>query len=308
MEPLTNKLMENSMTELSLFEGGNSLVNSDLFKQLQETDDNLSGGSGGSGGRRISLRGGRFREIVNGEQVNVKSDGFLNVVIVNAAKLSRTFYAGQYDPENPSAPTCWSPDTEKPDAAVPADNRQANRCMDCPKNIKGSGQGESRACRFQQRIAVLLEGKMDTVYQLALPATSIFGEAKDGKMGMQAYAKYLKAHKTPSIAVVTQMYFDENSDTPKLLFKPIRPLTEDELKEAVAQKDSEDAIKAITFTVSQTDGVQAKRDGAVEEDEVDIFAASEAEAEPEPVKVAKKKEAAPSSNDDLAGIVDEWDD
>ena len=85
---------------------------------------------------------------------------------------------------------------------------QAARCMDCPQNIKGSGQGESRACRFSQRLAVLLEGAMDTVYQLQLPATSIFGEAKDGKMGMQAYAKYLKAHKTPSIAVVTQAYFD----------------------------------------------------------------------------------------------------
>ena len=143
------------MAELSLFEGGNSLVSSDLFKQLQETDDNLSGGAGG-GSRRISLRGGRFREIVGGEQVNVKSDGFLNMVIVNAAKLSRTFYAGQYDPENPSAPTCWSPDTQAPSPDVPKDQMQAARCMDCPQNIKGSGQGESRACRFSQRLAVML--------------------------------------------------------------------------------------------------------------------------------------------------------
>ena len=74
------------MTEMSLFEKGNSLVSSDLFKQLMQTDDNLSGGSGGGTGlRRISLRGGRFREIVGGNQTNVKSDGFLNVVIVDAA-------------------------------------------------------------------------------------------------------------------------------------------------------------------------------------------------------------------------------
>lgn len=297
------------MTELSLFGEGNSLVSSDLFKQLLETDDNLSGGSGGGGGsRRISLRGGRFREIVNGEQVNVKSDGFLNVVIVNAAKLSRTFYKGAYDPENPSAPTCWSPDTEKPSSDVPQDQMQAARCMDCPQNIKGSSIGEGRACRFSQRIAIVLEGQMDTVYQMQLPATSIFGEAKDGKMGMQAYAKYLKAHKTPSIAVVTQMYFDENSDTPKLYFKPVRPLEEAELKQALEQKDSADATKAITLTVSQTDGVQSKPDD-VKEDEVDIFAVTSTKKskEPEPKKVAKKEEAAPS-DDDLATIVDEWDD
>ena len=292
------------MSDMTLFEG-NSLVSSDLFKKLQETDDNLTGGSGGIKSHRISLRGGRFRELVNGEQVNVKSDGFINVVVINAAKLSRTYYKGTYDAENPSAPTCWSPDTQTPSADVPKDQIQASRCMDCPQNIKGSGQGESRACRFSQRLAILLEGQMGTVYQLQLPATSIFGEARDGNMGMQAYAKYLKAHKTPSIAVVTQMSFDENSDTPKLFFKAVRPLNEDELNQAVSMKDSEDAIKAITLTVSQTDGVQAKRDGAVQEDEVDIR-----EPVPAPKKVAKKKEvAAPSDEEaDLASIVDDWDD
>ena len=292
------------MSDMTLFEG-NSLVSSDLFKKLQETDDNLTGGSGGIKSHRISLRGGRFRELVIGDQVNVKSDGFLNVVVINAAKLSRTYYKGAYDAENPSAPTCWSPDTQTPSADVPKDQIQASRCMDCPQNIKGSGQGESRACRFSQRLAILLEGQMGTVYQLQLPATSIFGEARDGNMGMQAYAKYLKAHKTPSIAVVTQMSFDENSDTPKLFFKAVRPLNEDELNQAVSMKDSEDAIKAITLTVSQTDGVQAKRDGAVQEDEVDIR-----EPVPAPKKVAKKKEvAAPSDEEaDLASIVDDWDD
>ena len=291
------------MSDVALFEGTNPLVNSDLFKSLQEADDNLAGGGGG-GSNRISLRGGRFRQMVGGEQVNVKSDGFLNVVIINAAKLSRTFHKDVWDPENPAPPTCWSTDTQAPASGVPADQRQASRCLDCPQNIKGSGQGESRACRFNQRIAVFLEGNMDEVYQIQLPATSLFGEAQDGKMGMQAYAKYLKAHKTPSIAVLTQMYFDENSNTPKLFFKPVRPLTEEELQQAVSMKDSEDAIKAITLTVSQTDKVQAQRDGAVAADESDIDAA------PEPVKVAKKKEvAAPSANEaDLASIVDDWDD
>ena len=60
------------MSDMALFEG-NSLVSSDLFKSLQDVDDNLAGGSGGSGPRRISIRGGRFREMVertaNGESV-----------------------------------------------------------------------------------------------------------------------------------------------------------------------------------------------------------------------------------------------
>ena len=40
------------MSDMTLFEGGNSLASSDLFKQLQDTDDNLSGGTGGGGARR----------------------------------------------------------------------------------------------------------------------------------------------------------------------------------------------------------------------------------------------------------------
>lgn len=296
------------MSDMTLFEGGNSLVSSDLFKQLQDVDDNLSGGSNSNRSRRISLRGGRFRQIVGGEQINIKNDGFLNVVIVNAAKLSRTYYSGSYDAENPSAPTCWSPDTQKPSSDVPKDQMQASRCMECPQNIKGSGQGETKACRFSQRVAVCLEGDMETVYQLSLPATSIFGDAKNGKMGMQAYVKHLKAHKTPSIAVVTTMAFDENSDTPKLFFKAARPLTEEELHEAVKAKDSAEAIDAITLTVSQADGVQA-RGGVVKDDEVDIYDLPQSEPEPQPKKVAKKKEVpAPSDDDDLSAIVDDWDD
>ena len=108
------------MSDMTLFEGGNSLASSDLVQattgQLTTT---CAGGTGGGGARRISLRGGRFREMVGGEQVNVKSDGFLNVVILNAAKLSRTYYSGAYDAENPSAPTCWSADTQAPASEVP---------------------------------------------------------------------------------------------------------------------------------------------------------------------------------------------
>ena len=37
------------MSDMALFEGTNSLVSSDLFKSLQEADDNLAGGGGGSG-------------------------------------------------------------------------------------------------------------------------------------------------------------------------------------------------------------------------------------------------------------------
>jgi len=303
------------MSEITLFEN-NALANSDLFKQLQDVNSNLlSGSGGGKQRRRISLNGGKFREIVNGEQVSVSKEDNMNMVIVNAAKISRQYYEGNYDPSNPTPPKCWSADTEAPAPDVPQDQRMASRCMDCKMNVKGSGQGESRACRFSQRLAVALEGQLDKVYQLQLPATSIFGDGKDGKMPMQAYARFLAAHNTPAVAIVTNMRFDESSSVPKMFFKAVRPLDEGELQAVVDLKDHPDTLEAITLTVAQTDGVSKAPEKKAppkkeepKEEPAALFADAEDEPVDEPKKVVKKTSAPAPSDDDLSSIIDNWDD
>ena len=294
---------------LTLFGGkGNALASSDLFKSLLDMNKTLAGSGGG--GPRISIRGGRFREIVGGEQVRTFKGDQLNVVIVNAAPIARTYYEGTYDPNNAAPPVCWSGDTKTPSSDVPEDQRMSTTCAACPMNVKGSGQGESRACRFSQRVAVTVEGDTEgTVYQMQLPATSIFGEAKAGLMGMQAYAKLLAAHNTPAIAVVTGITFDEDAETPKLYFKPVRPLDEEELEAAVQAKDSPEAKAAITMTVSQTDGVkQPKKEAGAdapakpkarakpkveEEEEYEAPAKPKARAKPK-VEEEEEEEEAPA--------------
>ena len=299
------------MSEVTLF-GDNALVTGDLFKSLQDVNDNLLSGSGGGEKRhRISLNGGKFREFSGGEQVSVSKEDNMNIVVVNAAPISRTYYEGNYDPQNPTPPKCWSADTQTPAPEVAPENRQSKRCMDCPQNIKGSGQGESRACRFAQRLAVALEGDLNKVYQLQLPATSIFGETKEGKMPMQGYARFLQAHNTPAVAIVTNMRFDENSSTPKLFFKAVRPLNEDELNTVVALKDAPETMKAITMTVSQTDGVVSKAAPVVPapKKEQPLFAEESTPADEEPKKVVTKKAATvPDEANDLGSIIDDWDD
>lgn len=306
------------MSDLDIFKG-NALVNSDLFQSLMDMNKKMAGGSG-SAGKRISIRGGKFRMIVDGEQVSVSKSDTMNMVILDAADISRTYYEGTFDPENPSAPTCWSADTRTPSADVLEENRQAARCADCPMNVKGSGQGESRACRFSQRLAVSLENELDTVYQLQLPATSIFGEAKGNDMGLQSYIKFLSVHKTPAIAVMTEMRFDEESATPKLYFRPVRGLDEPELKTSLEARDTDDAKKAIAFTVAAVDGVKPKavekpkaaekpkpKPAPVEVDDV----IDESDNGGEPVKVSKAKPAPKveeKSADKLASIIDGWDD
>ena len=190
----------------------------------------------------------KIQRAIDGEQERRSADP-LNVVIVNAAKLARTYYETQYDPTNPSAPTCWSSDTVAPSLDVPSGQRQSHRCMSCEQSIKGSSTGGGRACRYSQRLAVILEEQMDTIYQIRIPATSIFGKAQDGNMPMQAYAKYLHGHKTSSISVITQVSFDAKSDIPKLFFKALRPLNDKEQQVALKQKSSPAASMATLQTV-----------------------------------------------------------
>jgi len=296
-------------TDLSAFKG-NQLISSELFKKLMEVNKTLAGGTGGTT-RRISIKGGRFREMVNGEQIRVNSSGSMNIIILSSSKIGRTYFEGAYDPENPTPPTCWSPDSEKPDAAVPADQRKAASCRDCPMNIKGSGQGESRACRFNVRLAVALEGSLDKVYQLQLPATSLFGDGKNGMLGMQAYAKFLSSNEMPMIGLVTTVYFDENSETPKLYFKPARPLDEEELTAVLNLAEHEDVEKATTLTVYQTDNADEKPSGSKaynpKKEEIKIDKPSDEEVEA-PKRVSSKSEAPAPKTDKLDSVLSAWDD
>lgn len=309
------------MSDLDIFKG-NSLVSGDLFKSLMDTNKKMAGGVGG--GPRISIRGSRFRMMVGGEQVSVRKDSTLNMVIVNAAEIARTYYEGTFDAENPSGPVCWSADTKTPSADVPEDQRQAARCAECPMNIKGSGQGDTRACRFSQRLAVMLEGDNEKVYQLQLPATSLFGAASGNDMGLQAYIKFLSQHNTPAIAVMTEARFDDDATAPKLYFRATRALDEEELQAAITLRDSDEAKQAITFTVSPTDGVAAKPAPAAEakkptpkpkakvaepkQTEMDLGEGEEVEEPKVVTKAAKPAADAQKSSDTLAAVLAEWDD
>ena len=292
------------MSEMTLFKGG-------LPAYLQGTDDATNalagtGDGGNLGARRISIKGGVFREFIGGKEYRVSEERSMNVVIVKAApKVSRIFYSGSYVEGETVSPTCWSSDSQRPDEKVKSP--QSATCLTCPKNIKGSGQGESRACRYQQRLAVVLDNEVEKkeVYQLVLPPTSVFGDGEKGKLPLQAYARHLKNHGTPITGVVTEMRFDTASPTPKLVFKPVRPVTEEEYHIVQELKDSPEAISAVTLTVAQTDGVKpSAKPAALLAGGTEEVAVIEVE---EPKKAAPKK-AVVGNEPKLEDLVGEWDD
>ena len=202
--------------------------------------------------KRLSIRGGQFTDVDDGKQTLIGDA--VNVIIVNAAPVSRSFFGNEFDPNKSTAPVCWSDDTQRPSTNVSEDNIQARRCMDCTQNVRGSGENGGRACRFQQRLAVVFEGNLDEVYQLQIPASSIFGRAQGGNMGMQEYARHLSTHDTSVTSVVTNITFDKDSVVPKLYFKPVRPLDSElgiKVSEMVVHEDTKRAITSFVPVTSE---------------------------------------------------------
>jgi len=271
--------------------------------ELSSLARSLAGG-GGTSVKRISIKGGVFRLLAGSEEIASIDDRHLDVVVVQAAsKISRTFYAGAYEEGSAKGPTCWSADGEKPDAS--AEDPQASNCASCPQNAAGSGQGNSRACRFSQRLAVVLANDVGgDVMQLTLSATSIFGKEEGDKRPLQAYARFLAAQSISPETVVTRLRFDTKAAVPKLFFQPMRWLSEDEYETVKEKSESTEAKQAVVLSFGMGGNKKTAPAPALAapKEEVESF------DEPEKRKPTVKPSAVPKKKTgDLASVVDEWD-
>ena len=169
--------------ELSMLKGN---LPAHLRGGVDETTKALMGGvsSDGQSVKRISIKGSVFRMVVGGKEVAKNEERSMNIVIVGAAQHnSRTFYEGTFtEGQGAKLPDCFSDNGTSPNPK--SEKPQSATCKDCPQNVDGShSSGRGRACRFSRRLAVLLENdQQGDVFQLTLPAQSIFGKGEDGKM------------------------------------------------------------------------------------------------------------------------------
>jgi hypothetical protein len=268
-------------------------------------------GNAGNSTKRISIEGGVFRLIASGKEVAAIPDRHLDVVIVAAAPgVGRTFYAGTYVKGQASGPDCWSADGERPDASITSP--QSDRCVNCDKNAKGSGQGDSRACRFSQRLAVVLANDIKgDVLQITAPATSIFGKEEGGNRPLQAYARWLGAQSIAPEALVTRMKFDLKATAPKLHFEASRWLTDDEYAVCQEKGQSDAAKQAITMSFAQTDKVAAPAPLALPGKPPKAAKAEPAAEEEATEEPTKRKEAAPATAPkkaaNISSVIDNWE-
>ena len=300
------------MSEVSLFLDPKATIPAHLKQGVDELTKSLMGG--GIGSKRISIRGSVFRMIVDGQEVAKNEERSMDVVIVNGAEFtSRSYYAGTYQEGQNAGPDCWSNDGKTPDAR--SENPQGTSCATCPMNIAGSGQGNSRACRYIRRLAVVMGNDVENsdVYQLVLPAQSIFGKAVDGRMPFEQYVRFLAGHNLSIRSVVTRMSFDTNSATPKLTFRAVSPLSEEAYLAAVDKGSSFEAVNAITYnpviTAKEPTGnpfLEAPKPTA-KPAPVKAAPVEETVSVEEPAPAVREKKAAPSVQN-LDSVLEAWGD
>jgi hypothetical protein len=282
-----------------------------LKGNVKEAVEDLSGGIV-SGFPLISFRGKTWRVRKGGEESNyVDADGdavqSIEVVILRAnPRPSKLYYDKAYVEGDATPPKCWSADGIKPDKGVP--EPQSKTCQSCPHNEWGSKitpQGtKTRACSDSRRLAVAflheIEEKGEDAHKLLLrvPAASL-NPLKD-------YAEKVLAPKGALyFAVVTKIGFDVNAQFPKLTFKALRFLTDEEAEIVVKLREDEEVHRILAESIELAEAVKVKEAGddddeipgtkpsklvAVEEDDdEDDEDDDEDEAPPPPPKKAKKK-------------------
>jgi hypothetical protein len=261
--------------------------------------------------RRIQANiNGTFKKIVNGEQVGNAIRGEFNAIVVGMlTNVSRIYYKEKFDPNKEATlPNCWSNNGDKPEAG--ASDPQHGNCADCPRNIKGSGENGGKACRYQRRVSLLLEGdESGTVYQFNIPAKSLFGKGTGNIHPFESYVKFLVNNNMSPDLVVTNISFDSNAETMELVFSPVREVSDAEYELVLAAQERPETEMYTKLTAAQTDGVS--KTPKLDKPAPVVTRSEEPEEEEvtEPVKRTKKKEEetpAADNDDPLASIIDEW--
>lgn len=281
-----------------------TVMNQDVPDFLQSGVSALTKQLAGTGGGvpRIVPKNGIFRKVIGGEEMG-KVKGPINAIIVNASPhVGRIFYAKAWSPDaEPTAPDCFSNDGRTPDAG--AANPQSDRCDSCQQNIKGSGQGQSKACRYSRRLAVLLEEDFGTtlegrVYQMNLASKSLFGDSPSDKVHpFESYTKYVANNGKNIDQLVTSIMFNEDNDNQSVLFAANRFINRTEYDAASKATVAPEVQKMVVMTPYQADVSGRTKQ-----------LPAPAEATPEPVKRDSKKPEPPQTKRNLNEVLEEWAD
>ena len=227
----------------------------------------------------LSMRGKEFRLRRDGQEVSLKTQSLDVILVGSRGANSRRFYEGSYTRGEVKAPTCASSNGVTPDADV--QNKQADACATCPRNVWGSkvsaSGGKGKQCDDYRRVLVFIPSKnLLKPVVLDIPATSL-RKRKDEtgpEMQLREYLRALGRHGIEPFQCVTTLNFTDD-EYPRLVFSFARWVGKEE-HDAVAESRASDEFAAALD--------HKEEEGAIVETPV-------AEEKPAPKPKAKPKPA-----------------
>ena len=290
-----------------------------LTKRLGDaTPDDLSAGVTGGYGV-LSFRASKWRVKYEGEEIPlVDSEGdsipSIKVVLLKANRhISKNYYGSKYVEGSSDAPDCFSLDGERPDDTAP--DKQTDLCATCPKNRFGSritDEGKkAKACSDNRRLVIIPEGdfaneRFGGPMLLRIPPTSLLELKKFGEMVKRAGG----GHNYNTI--ITRLAFDMDASYPKLQFKAVRPLNDEEGEEIAQLLDEPEfqskmeAILSMPVEVLHTEDEEEEEENVFEEPSKPKAVPAKKKAKAKPKKKVKAKE--PEETDEPEPDSDELDD
>ena len=295
----------------------------DIFNPAM-IDDLIEGASSGFG--VISFRGGKWRVKHGGEETLITNAddepvASIPVVIVKASRqVSKIYYERNYEEGDDNPPDCFSIDGVTPDASAP--DKQANECATCPMNQWGSRVTEAgkkaKRCSDHRRLAVVPAARKGEDADTAVLRNEVYGGPMLMRVppaslnDMAVFARDLRK-RYPELgynSIVTLIGFDPKTAYPKLTFKALRRIKEDE-KQVIYEMSTDGSVDNVlsstteVVTVAEKPKVQKTVDVELEEDDIDGAVADAAKHRDEELAKAAADAVAAQKKADAAKAKDE---
>lgn len=223
--------------DVILFDQNQSAISTAFAGMVDEIGGDLSGGVQGSYAI-LSFKGSRFSVKYQGNQqviMNEQGDpvgSFEAVLVKSNPYLTKQFYAKGFVEGDASPPDCFSLDGKVPSDSSP--QKQNPICATCPQNaftkINETTGKKTKACQDNRKVAVL-------------PGDDLANELFGGPMLMRVpaaslkdlalFGDTLKSRGFSYNSVRVRISFDISMSYPKLVFKAIRPLTDEEAVQVI---------------------------------------------------------------------------
>lgn len=284
-------MMATPSTGLTIFEQTGAALPAHTTRFFEEAGSNIAPRTTVPS---LSPEGKTWTLSINGQKTKLQrrnSDGDLEPMPIMKAVIldynknrGRAYYEGEYDPNNVSAPICWSDDGMRPDDSLPGpfpagtaiqpgtSRKISDACASCPMAVKGSkviaGTNKAITACAQHRMLALVPdpalGLKDIPpLRLKIAMTSDWDglspdQEQQGWLAFKNYTEWLAARGCKhTAAIVTKMKFDPDAAYPKIFFSAERPLEENELA-VIAPLAKSDEVKKLlggTWTPAGVDGV-----------------------------------------------------